>query len=409
MNPRVAAAALLVAACARPEAVSPPAPLSRAPDIRVGVAPAEASVLLGGSEALVLANSSVGLLAEVPAGRTAVVDVAGGALRLRLEGTVTALGQDVTVSASRSGAPVRLNQREYRGSFLLTHSGVRVTAVNVLDLEDYLPGVLGAELGQRGEAEFAALQAQAVVSRSVALQRAGQWRARGYDLLASVADQVYGGSGAETELAIRAVQSTRGQVLQFRGRVIDAFFHSTCAGRTAAGVEVFAAADRPYLVSVSDLGPDGRAWCAISPRYRWRETWSGEVLTRTLRETLPLAGERSSLAEGLRELRVLERTPSGRVARLELIGSGGNLTVTGPVARALLRPAEAGGALRSADFTLQVGRSGERIVQVVADGAGAGHGVGLCQWGAIGRARAGHSYREILSAYFPGTDLTRTY
>ncbi|HLG06825.1 MAG TPA: hypothetical protein VI383_11845, partial [Gemmatimonadales bacterium] len=89
-------------------------------------------------------------------------------------------------------------------------------------------------------------------------------------------------------------------------------------------------------------------------------------------------------------------------------GARSSLAVTGAVARQLFRLPD-GGLLRSADFTVQLTRDGERIVQVTLEGAGAGHGVGLCQWGAIGRARAGVSYREILSAYFPGTELSQAY
>lgn len=82
--------------------------------------------------------------------------------------------------------------------------------------------------------------------------------------------------------------------------------------------------------------------------------------------------------------------------------------MSGPVARLVLRTGD-GSILRSANFNLQVTRNGTRIVALVAEGSGAGHGVGMCQWGALGRARAGFSYQDILSAYFPGTAITRTY
>jgi stage II sporulation protein D len=411
MRRRVLAAAVLFAACARPEPVSPVLPISRAPDLRVGVALDQTVLTLGGGEALALSNQEAGFLGEIPAGETASVTVSAGSLQIRVRGDLLAPGPAATVTGTRSASAVRLNGRDYRGSFRLQASGGRITAVNVVDLEEYLVGVLGAELGRRAESELAALQAQAVVSRTVALQRAGAGRERGgreYDILATVSDQAYAGVGASSDLAERAVATTRGQVLTYQGRLIDAFFHSTCGGRTASGPEVFAAADRPYLRSVSDLDPGGRAWCAISPRFRWRESWSGEQLSRTLRETLPLAGGAAALADGLRDLRVLDRTPSGRVARLEVRSTGGTFVVTGAAARAILRPPD-GGVLWSADFALQVSRDGERIVGLQAEGAGAGHGVGFCQWGAIGRARAGYSYGAILSAYFPGTEVTRTY
>jgi stage II sporulation protein D len=263
-------------------------------------------------------------------------------------------------------------------------------------------------MGRRTEADLAALRAQAVVSRTVALRAMERRQGRGYDLLATVADQAYAGTGFESAVASRAVRETRGEVLTWQGQTIDAFFHSTCAGRTALGTEVFAAADRPYLRSVRDEDPAGRAWCAISPRYRWQESWTGELLARTLGETIPAAGGPAELAAQVRDIRVLDLTPTGRVARLELVGRGTSFVVSGPVARQVLRTAD-GSILRSANFTLQVTRSGSRIVRLDATGSGAGHGVGMCQWGAIGRARAGFSYQDILSAYFPGTAITRHY
>jgi stage II sporulation protein D len=204
------------------------------------------------------------------------------------------------------------------------------------------------------------------------------------------------------------VRETAGQVLSYGGGLIDIFFHSTCGGLTAPGEEVFRYAARPYLQSVQDVDPSGRAWCAISPRYQWRETWSGEALAAGLRATLPAAGGNPAMAGELRDLRILDHTATGRVARLELRGRDESLTVTGPAARLLLRTRD-GSSLRSANFTLQVVREGPRIVEVTASGSGAGHGVGMCQWGALGRSRAGASYEDILSAYFPGTQLIRTY
>jgi stage II sporulation protein D len=281
-------------------------------------------------------------------------------------------------------------------------------AVNVVGLEEYLGGVVGAEMGRRGDPDLAALRAQAVVSRTVALKRIGQWRVRGFDLLSTVADQAYAGIAFETPLSTLAVAETRGVVVSDDGEIIDGFFHSTCGGRTADGREVFAGADRPYLRSVRDQNAAGVTWCAISPRYQWRESWTAAELARTLRETLPGAGGSVALAADVQELRVVGRTASGRVAQLEIAGPGGALSVAGTVARLLLRTTD-GSTLRSANFALQVTRTGTGIVQLVVEGSGAGHGVGMCQWGALGRSRAGQEYQEILQAYFPGTQIIRTY
>jgi stage II sporulation protein D len=127
-----------------------------------------------------------------------------------------------------------------------------------------------------------------------------------------------------------------------------------------------------------------------------------------LRQTLPATGGPAALADQVADIRVVERTPSGRVALLEVAGETGRHEVRRHDIRRLLRPAD-GPILRSATFTLQVTREGGRIVRLTAEGAGAGHGVGMCQWGAMGRSRAGFTYREIVLAYFPGTLIGRTY
>ena len=114
------------------------------------------------------------------------------------------------------------------------------------------------------------------------------------------------------------------------------------------------------------------------------------------------------MADDLLDLRVVEHTATGRVARLAAISSTSRHEVTLHDVRRLLRPADTP-LLRSATFSLQATREGGRLIQVVAEGAGAGHGVGMCQWGAMGRSRAGFSYRDILSAYFPGTQVGHTY
>jgi stage II sporulation protein D (peptidoglycan lytic transglycosylase) len=349
-----------------------------------------------------------GGLIAVPAGVSALVSSSREGLRVRFSTEDVVSSATLVVEPADSGSPVRLGGRDYRGTAMLSTVPAGVMAVNLVGLEDYLRGVVGAEMGKRTDQDLAALRAQAVVSRTVAMRRAGQWRVRGYDLLATVADQAYAGVGFETPVSDQAVQETAGQVLTFDGRLIDAFFHSTCGGRTADGTEVYAGADRPYLRSIRDQDEAGRAWCAISPRFRWQERWTGDALARILRETLPVAGAPAELAESVRDLQVVDRTPTGRVAHLNVVGEGASYTISGPVARLVLRTSD-GSILRSATFNLQVGREGGRIVQLVAEGSGAGHGVGMCQWGALGRARAGFPYTDILLAYFPGTVITRTY
>jgi len=264
-------------------------------------------------------------------------------------------------------------------------------------------------MGRRDLTEREAVRAQAIVSRTYAVHNMGRWRADGFDLQPTVADQVYGGVGAETPEARDAVEATRGQVVSWNGQPIDAFFFSTCGGRTADGVEVFRGADRPYLHSVPDLDPGGQAYCNISPRFRWREEWTGDALQAVLRRSMP---EVLSLApariRGVSDVRITMRTASGRVGQLTITLDDGDIQVDGPQVRHVLRTTT-GDILRSTAFTLTATRSGRRLTRLVADGGGNGHGVGFCQWGAVGRARTGQGYQQILSAYYPGTELQRLY
>jgi stage II sporulation protein D len=315
----------------------------------------------------------------------------------------------MALAPGESFATLRVNGRSYRGLLDILSDSAGLTVVNRLGLEAYLQGVVSAEMGRRTYAEEQALQAQAVVSRTYAIRNLGRWKARGFDLSAGVSDQVYGGVTAETLEGRAAVQETRGRVLTYNGAPIEAFFYSTCGGRTADGYEVFRGAAQPYLISIADRGENGSAYCSISPRYRWHEEWTDASLRATLERNLPsVAGRRGRSVRQVRDIRVGRRTTSGRVDELVISLGGPEIRVNGPAVRQVLRPLS-GELLRSNAFTLSVIGAGERVTHLTADGMGAGHGVGFCQWGAVGRARAGHGYEQILAAYFPGTRVLRRY
>jgi stage II sporulation protein D len=278
-----------------------------------------------------------------------------------------------------------------------------------VDLEDYLLGVVVAELGAKEPGDLESLRAQAIVSRTYALRNLGRWEADGFDLYPGVGDQVYAGLVAESALGRDAVTSTRGQVITYQGQLIDAFFSSTCAGHTTRGTDVFRAATGPYLRSIVDAPAGGAAYCRISPRYAWRETWTGDVLRATLRKTLSAAAPVSAgEIDGLRDVRVASRNPDGRVATLAVVLRRRQIEVQGPLVRQVLRP-QGSELLRSSMIRVSTSERGGRVTGMVIDGNGSGHGVGMCQWGAIGRARAGQSARQILTAYYAGTEIVRHY
>jgi stage II sporulation protein D len=376
----------------------------------VGLAVGAPSATVGGGVALAVTDPAGSPVATLGTGEIWRVTAQDAGLELAgPDGLGAGTGAVFTVAAQESGQPVRVNGRDYRGQVELFRDRTGLTVVNRLGLESYVLGVVSAEMGRRGPDDLEALRAQAVVSRTYALRNRGRWRTEGFDLYATVADQVYGGIGAETPEAREAVGATRGMVLTFGGQPIDAFFYSTCGGTTADGTEVFRAADRPYLRSVPDIGTDGNAYCSISPRFRWREEWTGEALQATLRRTLPAAaGVPATQVGEVRDVWIARRTASGRVGELVVGLAGTDARVTGPAVRQVLRPAS-GELLRSSAFTLTTTGAGRRVTRLVADGGGAGHGVGFCQWGAVGRSRAGQKYQEIVAAYYPGATLERQY
>ena len=406
-----ALAAAIIFGCANPPPAVPPAgPLPGEINVQIGLIVGAPSVALGGDAALTVTEPDGRRLLDIPRGEIWRATVAGSAITLS---TTTGIPVNSVTQArvipTDSTAPVRVNGRLYRGSLTLLRDRTGLTVVNQIGLEAYLLGVVSGEMGRRDASEREALRAQAIVSRTYAVRNLGRWRADGFDLQPTVADQVYGGVGAETPEGRDAVSETRGQIVTWGGQPIDAFFFSTCGGRTADGVEVFRGADRPYLRSVPDIDQTGTPYCSISPRFRWREEWTGEALRAILRRSLPDAlGFPAARVTGVRDVRVTNRTPSGRVGQLNIALDAEDVQVDGPKVRQVLRTTT-GDILRSNTFTLTVSRSGPRLTRLVADGGGNGHGVGFCQWGAVGRARVGQDYRQILAAYYPGTELERLY
>lgn len=402
-----------------PEAPATPIPGApadaEAATVRVGLEVDEESVTLGSTEGLVLEGADGRELARVPAGgRVLFTDAPGGArvdvfsaadVRTRGWG---ALPLPLAVRPQGDGL-LTLGEARYRGAMLIQEARTGLTAVNRLDIETYLLGVVPREIGGVTPAQVEAARAQAVAARTYAIQYLGRRESLGFDVYATVADQVYGGAGAEVAAISDAVRSTAGEILTYGGRPITAYYHSTCAGRTAAIDEVWSSAPVPYLVSVTDVDPAGQAYDRASSRFRWTERWTGDeflaVLNRTLSDSV---GGRT--IRDVRGIRILERTPSGRVAAMRISTDAGDAVIGRDRLRWILTPVR-GGILNSAlihDVELVRGAGG-RLEEVVIQGGGWGHGIGMCQVGAKGRAAAGQDYATILRTYYPGTELRKAY
>lgn len=391
-----------------PAAPMPPDTVVSTRDVRIGITVAAAEITIGGSDPLVITDPAGARLQDVIEGSSWRVRPAGAQMSLLGPAGLNGGRVDaVVITPLHPGQFVRIDGRDYRGEVTIIVGPSGLTAVNRLGIESYLAGVLSAEMGRRESIEAQAVYAQAVISRTYAVKNLGKRRALGFDLYGTVADQVYGGVGSETAMSWEAVRGTRAQVITWQGRPIDAFFYSTCGGRTESGVAVFQLAGDPYLKSVSDVDPDGLAYCRFSPRFRWREEYSGDSLEAMLRRTLPgLAQVSPAAMNDVEAVKVTRRTPSGRVDAVEFRLSGQQVTVSGQaVRRAFLL--STGEILRSTAFDIDERADGARVSWLAIDGRGAGHGVGFCQWGAVGRAREGQGYEQILMAYYPSTRIER--
>ena len=316
----------------------------------------------------------------------------------------------LALSTRPTDATVSVDGRRYRGqlSIVLADSGVRV--VNRVEVEAYLRGVVPRELGVRGASDRAALEAQAVAARSYAVTRLGN-ASRAFDVTATTSDQVYGGADAENALADAAVAATEGLVLMYDGRVVSAPYHSTCGGSTAAPDEIWQSGNEPYLQRVSDQIPGSdRFYCDIAPRFRWERSWRGDSLAGIIdRYVRAYAAVTAASIGAVRSVTVDGLTPSGRVAALWIETDRGRYRLRGNDIRYVLRSA-GGELLNSTYFSPEMTRSPDgRLSRLTIRGLGYGHGIGMCQWGAIGRARAGQDFRTILRTYYPGTTVARAY
>ena len=281
--------------------------------------------------------------------------------------------------------------------------------VNSLPVEDYLRGVVPLELGTRAEVDRSALEAQAIAARSYSYIRVPRDDAapprKGWHMRATVANQVYGGVEAEAPVVNSAIDATAGLVIQYGGLLVDAPYSASCGGRSAAPSEAWTDAhDQPYLPSHDDTNPaTGRPFCEISPRASWTASFDESALTEVVMRHLKAAGARTPAPGALAGLKINDRFASGRVRSLQVATERGAVTLQANEIRSLFRDAR--GAMLSSTYFSVDRESRERghLTGVTLRGTGNGHGVGMCQWGAIGRARAGQDYRTILRHYYPGT------
>ena len=277
---------------------------------------------------------------------------------------------------------LRLNQSQFRGTVdILQGKGGSMFAVNRIGIEDYLYGVLPHEVAFWWPTE--ALKAQSIAARTYALYQAQVSRAAEFDVKSGTSSQVYGGTAKERFRTNRAVDETRGQVLTYQGKLFPAYFHATCAGKTAAAEELWKI-DLPPLAGGAKC-----RYCRISPHYSWEATVPLSEIEQKMDKYGRPAGR-------ILKVEIISLTPSGRVGSLKITGTSQEAVIAAKDFRVWI----GGDRIRSTHFTVVISEDAAEF-----RGKGWGHGVGLCQWGAFGQALLGRPYEKILELYYPGSKI----
>ncbi|MGI6143612.1 MAG: SpoIID/LytB domain-containing protein [bacterium] len=400
--------------------------------IRVGLIQGQQQVRVMSLGGFVAINLSSGqLLGEFQPNTAIIFSSEGAGIRVGDQGVYTG---PVRLLAASQGF-LYVNGTPYRGELEVILGNGRLTVVNELPVEEYLYGVVPREMPANFPLE--ALKAQAVTARTFTYANWNKHLGEGFNLCATVDCQVYGGAAAETPQTNQAVDSTRGEVLRYQGRLINAFYHASSGGYTENSENVWSEAV-PYLRGVPDYETD-------SPYRAWSVSYSPEQLTDILCQGGVDVGR-------VEEIKPLSRGVSGRVSQVRISGSRGSQVISGNQLRGILGYDE----LRSTLFEVEMQKAGENIIiqplradqevtiiggdgqrrkvpvagvavlssnataavgigqceaeQVVFKGSGWGHGVGLSQWGAKAMAEMAprgddNYYRTILRHYFQGAEI----
>ena len=272
--------------------------------------------------------------------------------------------------------------------------GNRLT-IRKVPFEEYVQATVLSEFAPpAGDPEVVErmLEIQSVIGRTYALAHLGRHSRDGYDLCATTHCQLYEPSRVHTSRwapqSGQAAQNTKGQVLWFDGAPASALFHADCGGRTSRADDVWGGSGQPYLTSIVDDGPAAAAHSA------WKYTATRGELLRALN-----ADARTRVGAQLDGLQVLERDRAGRAQRIAVHGTTERI-VRGEDLREVLSVSLGARSVRSTWFDVE--RRGQAFV---FEGHGFGHGVGLCQAGALARIRAGGKLAAVLQTYFPGTKI----
>ena len=287
-------------------------------------------------------------------------------------------------SSDRRG--IWINSKRYSGKINIVFRNNKILVINVLGVEKYLNSVVGSEMPHKWHIE--ALKAQAIASRTYALKKTNNGL---YDIDSTQTNQVYNGLESSTFKTRRAVRETRSLVITYKNKLINALFHSSSGGMTENSEAVWSD-PYPYLVTVKDFDQK-------NPKIRWNK----EVSKSELKEIFPIIG-------GIQQIEVLNITDTGRIKNLKITGLFGDKVITGKEFRSklglkstLFRPTI------SEDFYDKKDLNNQSNIQfhpfLIISGMGAGHGVGMSQWGARYMADKGYKANQILKYFYKGVNI----
>lgn len=266
-----------------------------------------------------------------------------------------------------------------------------------VSLEDYVTATAISEItpvGETAETVSRIYDVQTIVARTYALAHLGRHRAEGFDLCDTTHCQVYEPARLATsrfaEEARRATARTAGRVLAYGNAPIDALFHADCGGHTTSPQQVWGTAGFPYLRAEPDDVP------ALKHR-----TWSLTLTRFDLLKALD-SEARTSVGKQLKSVVLEDTDTSGRVSRVTVSGSDRRVSLRGDDFRNAVNKRLGARAMMSTRFRMSRAANG---ADYILSGSGFGHGIGLCQVGALARARRGAEAPEILATYFPGSVL----
>ncbi len=289
------------------------------------------------------------------------------------------------VISSIDRMPIKIGNFSYRGEIVLhLNNNWKIEVINRLDMEDYLKGIMKAEISPGWPVEC--LKAQAVVARTYSLyQMEGNSNKGMYDLKATTESQVYKGITGEDPRSNLAVNETRGLVLVTDTGYLPSLYHACCGGHTENSKYVFY--DHPSLIGVPCN------YCNDSPHFEWEAAISKVKIRNLFLRQYYRMGP-------IEDIVVIKRTPNGRIETLQIIHTLGDDIINGKQLRALV----GNDIIRSTLFSIIIDND-----TLIFQGKGWGHGVGLCQWGAKSMAEKGMAFKDILRHYYPLARLDNAY